>query len=120
MAEISPIKPDDIANVAKDALYVSVGLAVIAFQRAQVKRRELSQQLNGGLGDVTKRVDDRVKTVEERLGAVEERFEHLAEQLEARLPDQIGDAAKQARLAAKEARSQIRELVRTNGHNGTK
>jgi TolA-binding protein len=122
MAAFSPVKIDDITNLVKDTVYVSIGLGVIAFQRVQVQRQELRKQLEGQLGDargsvekVTKLVDDRVKTVEERLEAVEERFEALAEQLEARLPDQLGDAAKQARLAAKEARSQLRGLVRTNG-----
>ena len=50
---------DDVANLAKDAAYVSVGLGVIAFQRLQVRRNELE-----------KAVGDRVKVVEERLGAV--------------------------------------------------
>jgi TolA-binding protein len=122
MAAFSPIKMDDITKVLKDTLYVSVGLGVIAFQRAQVQRQELRKQLESQLGDargsvgkVTKLVDERVKTVEERLEAFEERFEALAEQLESRLPDQLGDAAKQARQAAKEARTQLRGLVHTNG-----
>jgi uncharacterized protein YjbJ (UPF0337 family) len=126
MAEFAPIKLDGVTNALKDALYVSVGLGVIAFQRAQVQRQELRKQLNAQLGDVrgtagkvSKLVDDRVKTVEERVEAVEERFEALAEQLESRLPEQVGEVSKQARQAAKGARGQLRGLVRANGHTAT-
>jgi hypothetical protein len=71
---------EEIANVAKDAAYVSVGLGVIAFQRLQVRRNELSKTINeqtetakGALELVGTLVNDRVKLVEERLGAVLER-----------------------------------------------
>jgi len=74
----SPI--DDVAGVVKDAAYVSVGLGVIAFQRLQVRRNELSKVLSGQGGDVSgplglvgSLVGERLKLVEERLGAVLER-----------------------------------------------
>jgi len=74
----SPI--DDVAHVVKDAAYVSVGLGVIAFQRLQVRRNELSQALSGQAGEakgalevVGTLVGERLKLVEERLGAVLER-----------------------------------------------
>lgn len=74
----SPI--DDVANAVKDAAYVSVGLGVVAFQRLQVRRNELSKAL-GGQADEAKGalevvgtlVGERLKVVEERLGAVLER-----------------------------------------------
>ena len=56
---------DDVASVAKDAAYVSVGLGVIAIQRLQVRRHELSKALSGH----TDQVGDRIKALEERLGA---------------------------------------------------
>jgi hypothetical protein len=71
---------DDVAGVAKDAAYVSVGLGVIAFQRLQVRRNELTKTLNeqaegarGALEVVGALVNDRVKVVEERLGAALDR-----------------------------------------------
>jgi len=74
----SPI--DDVANAVKDATYVSVGLGVIAFQRLQVRRNELSKALSGqaddakgALGVVSTLVGERLKLVEERLGAARER-----------------------------------------------
>ncbi len=67
---------DELASTAKDVAYVSVGLGVLAFQRLQVRRNELSKALNrssgagkGPLDVVESLVGDRLKLVEERLGA---------------------------------------------------
>ena len=38
---------DEVADVVKDAVFVSVGLGVIAFQRMQVRRNELTKSLEG-------------------------------------------------------------------------
>jgi hypothetical protein len=74
---------DDVASVVKDAAYVSVGLGVIAFQRLQVRRNELSKLISaqtddarGALDAVSALVGDRVKVVEERLTAVLDRSSH--------------------------------------------
>ena len=71
---------DDVTNVVKDAAYVSVGLGVIAFQRMQVRRNELTKlveqrtgEARGALEVVGSLVGDRVKVVEERLGAAFDR-----------------------------------------------
>jgi hypothetical protein len=50
---------DDLAAVVKDATYVTVGLGVIAFQRLQVRRKELEKEIG-----------ERLKDVEERVGAL--------------------------------------------------
>ncbi|MEY2571211.1 MAG: hypothetical protein QOE63_1561 [Acidimicrobiaceae bacterium] len=121
MPELPSFKSEDITKAVKDALYVSVGLGVLAFQKAQVQRQELRKQLKGQVGDartqlssVTKLVDERVKLVEERLAGVESRVEALLDQVEERLPAQAKEITKQARTAAKDARTQVRELVRSN------
>lgn len=36
---------DDTTRLARDVFYVSVGFGVLAFQKAQVRRRELHKQL---------------------------------------------------------------------------
>jgi hypothetical protein len=38
---------------ARDAVYIAVGLGVLGFQRAQVRRRELQQQVDALLGRAT-------------------------------------------------------------------
>ena len=60
---------DGVTNAVRDVAYVSVGLGVIAFQRLQVRRNELTKLLEG----VGANVGDRVKVVEERLGSTFDR-----------------------------------------------
>jgi len=98
---------DDINKIAKDALYVTVGLGVIAFQKAQVQRQELSKRWGSQVGDVSKQLDDRVRLVEERLQAIETQVDAALDQLEARLPDQAKAVSQQARSAAKQVRSLV-------------
>lgn len=75
---------DDLTDAAKDIAYVSVGLGVMAFQRLQVRRNELTKALNrqageakGALGAVESLVGDRVKVLEERLDAAREQLTGL-------------------------------------------
>lgn len=59
------IDREHVLKVAEDGLYTAVGLGVLAFQQAQVQRRELCKALRPAR-DV---VGDRMKLVEERLKA---------------------------------------------------
>jgi len=97
-----------LPSFVKDAAYITVGLGVLAFQRAQVQRVELQKQFEG-LGDT---VEDRLKVVEERLEGLGDQFDALLDDLEDRLPEQARDAFNTARTTAKEAQGQLRELVR--------
>jgi hypothetical protein len=49
---------DAVSKVALDALYVSVGLGVIAFQKAQVRRNELTKSLEEQLKDIETRIKE--------------------------------------------------------------
>jgi hypothetical protein len=71
---------DDLTAAVKDAVFVSVGLGVIAFQRLAVRRNELNKAISaqaeearGALGLVGVAVGERVKAVEERVGATFDR-----------------------------------------------
>jgi len=119
MPEVRTPTPEDLTKLLKDAVYVTIGLGVIAVQKAQVRRQELSQQVSSQVDDaksqlqsLTKIFEDRAKVVEERLEGVEARFDTLLDQLEEQLPEQAREIVKQARTAAKEARSQVRGLTR--------
>ena len=70
----------DVTSVAKDAVLVTVGLGVIAYQRLQVRRLELTkaittqaEEARGALDVVGALVGERLKAVEERVGATFER-----------------------------------------------
>lgn len=108
MAEITL---DDIQNAVRDSFYVSIGLGVIAFQKAQVRRQELRKTLETNLGDARGTVEESVKAVESRLEVVEDRIDQVLDEVEERLPGQARAVMSQARDVAKEARSQLRTLV---------
>jgi ElaB/YqjD/DUF883 family membrane-anchored ribosome-binding protein len=96
----------DVTKTVKDAAYVTVGLGVLAFQKAQVSRRELTKQVESQLSGTGEQVQRLAKKVEERIQPV-------LGQLEATVPAQAKDLVKQARTAAKEVQGQLRS--RTNG-----
>jgi hypothetical protein len=56
----------DVAKVAKDAGYVALGLAIIRFQKAQVRRRELESQLSATVEQVTSLLPEPIKGLVER------------------------------------------------------
>lgn len=122
----------DVRSTIKDAAYVSIGFGVLAIQRAQVQRQELRTRVEatfgeakGSFGKLGDDVQDRFKLVEERIEALtkqvdaaaddfEDRLEKALDQLQARLPEQVKDLFTKARDAGKDARMQVRQLVKTN------
>ncbi len=108
MAEITL---EDLQKTVRDSFYVTVGLGVIAFQKAQVQRQELKKQLEQNVGAAEQAVTDSVKTLEERLEAVEHRIDAVLDDVEERLPAQARLVMSQARGVAKDARQQLRVLV---------
>jgi len=106
--------------------------AVLAFQKAQVQRQELQKRLQdslgeakGGFGKLGDDVQDRIKLVEERIEAltktvdaaaddVEERLEKALEEVQNRLPEQAKELFGKARAAGKDARAQVRQLVKAS------
>jgi ElaB/YqjD/DUF883 family membrane-anchored ribosome-binding protein len=127
----------DVRNIVRDAAYVYIGFGVLAFQKAQVQRKELQQKLEaslgdakGGFGKLGEDVQDRLKLVEERLEALakqadaaaddfEERLEKALDEVQERLPEQVKDLFGKARTAGKDARTQVRQLVKTAGSKTT-
>ncbi len=106
---------DTATDAVRDAFYVAVGAGVIAFQKLQVQRVELTKTLSSQLADakgtaeksldgakdsfeaVQALVEERVKQLETRLEGLEERLETVLAQIEAQLPEQARDLVKQAR-----------------------
>lgn len=59
----------DLAHRVEDLLHVSVGLGILAFQKAQVHRQDLQKALREQLGPVSETIRDYAKVVEERMAA---------------------------------------------------
>jgi uncharacterized protein YicC (UPF0701 family) len=106
---------ETVADTVRDAFYVSVGAGVIAFQKLQVQRQELTKavtaqldeargtakgsldQAKGQVESVSELVEARVKVLEERLSGIESRLETVLAQIEEKLPEQARDLVKSAR-----------------------
>lgn len=118
----------DPRTILKDAGYVAVGLGVIAFQRAQVRRRELEQQLGdagqhidrltGALEDQRKLVEERIEAlggqVETTINDLETRVGKAIDELRERIPETAVETFDTAVGAAKDGVAQILDLVRPN------
>jgi gas vesicle protein len=105
----------DVSRVAQDAAYVAVGLGVVAFQKAQVARRELMEQLEqqrdaaeGPLADVRAQLAKAWKDVDGAIGQLIEAADEALQPVAERLPSQARLALKQAQ----EARDQFRTFVK--------
>jgi uncharacterized membrane-anchored protein YhcB (DUF1043 family) len=120
----------DVQKTVKDALYVAVGLGVIGFQKAQVRRRELTKQVEGQLKTAESQLSTQRKRVEGQVAAGAEQLEKLTKQfqqridpvlntIEEKLPEAARDLVKQARTAAHNAQDQLIARARTST-NGAK
>lgn len=101
----------DLTKTLKDAAYVAVGFGVIAFQKAQVRRRELEQQLNVSTVALRDQITKAAAEAEERIEPVVEAVEASLDQLEERLPEPAREVFKQVRTTAKEAGEQFRTYL---------
>src|SRR5207302_5025497 len=90
----------DVTKTVKDAAYVTVGIGVLAFQKAQVGRRELTKQVETQLTETGEQVQRFAKLVEERI-------QRVLDQLEDAVPAGAKDLVQQARTAAQQAQSQL-------------
>jgi len=80
---------DDAASQLRDSLYTAVGFAVLGFQQAQLRRRDLQRDLA-------------------RLAVeVDEKVDPLLDDIVARLPEDLRPLAAQARAAAVTARCSL-------------
>lgn len=104
----------DFTKVAQDAAYVAIGLGVIGFQKAQVARRELVEQLDrqrtsGGdqAAEVRAQVTKALKDFDKVVSQLIERADATLEPVSERLPEQAQQVVKQVR----EVRDQVREYI---------
>lgn len=109
---------DAVAGAVKDAGYITVGLAVLAAQRAQVRRQELKKSLADQAGDgrsqiaeIVVGIEAGIASLDTHLIALEAKFDGAVEGLEQRLPERAGSLLGQVHEAAKVARQQVRNLI---------
>ncbi|MFM7534334.1 MAG: hypothetical protein ACKO91_00870 [Acidimicrobiales bacterium] len=105
-----------VAAAAKDALYVSVGFGVLAFQKAQVRRQELTKRLGAlpeipGSSAVRAQVCASLAQIDGRLRGVEQRVDAALDEVQGRLPAQAADLMGQARHVGKAYQERVRKLA---------
>ena len=108
MAE-NPVQ--DIQKTVTDGFYVAVGLGVIAFQKAQVRRNELKKQFEDGSVESIANVTEALKTVDERAQAVQAQVDNVLDDVQGRLPEPVADVMKGVRAATADARNQLRTTI---------
>lgn len=105
----------DLTKVGKDAAYVAIGLGVLGFQKAQVRRRELLAQLERQPGspfaDARKEVVKALKELDRNLSDVIERADATLEPIEQRLPAGAQTIVQQARVARDQLRTYFTSLA---------
>jgi hypothetical protein len=110
----------EVTGLARDAVYVAVGLGVLGVQRAQVQRVELQKRLGLDLGDAD--LGGRLDGARSALSAGVEQLDVLLEEasrfvedtlqpIEAQLPPQVRAITQLAQEQVRGIRSQIRSLV---------
>ncbi len=103
----------DLLDSAKDAAYVAVGLGLMGFQRAQVRRQEVLKQLrNGGanpdLEALRSEASKLLVELDEVADPIVSKLDSSLEQVEGKLPGQARQALRQARATARSAREALK------------
>jgi ribosome recycling factor len=105
----------DVTKTLKDVAYIAVGLGVIGFQKAQVRRNELTKQLDAQFEETRKLVKTQLgetrDQVEKLVKQIEETVEPLLDQVEEQVPVQAKAYVKPAREVAKDVQEQVRSFV---------
>ena len=110
----------EVTGLARDAVYVAVGLGVLGVQRAQVHRVELRRRLRRDLGELD--LGERLEDARSAVTAAVEQLDQLLEEagrlvedalqpIEAHLPGQVRALAQRAQGQARGLRSQVRSLI---------
>ena len=116
MADIQPDfakTAEDLANLAKEAAYVAIGLGIIGWHNAQVRRHKLNDaaeragDLQGSLTEARKELAKRVRELDVSFGQLIEAFDATLEPMWLRLPEPAQAVVQQAR----ETRDQVRKVV---------
>jgi hypothetical protein len=109
---------EQATKLAKDGVYLTVGLVAVTAQKTQEQWQEYGRQLEAGLASgkdqlatFTASFEPAVKAVDERFMAFEARVGALVERTAESLPEPAGKAVEAAFAASKTARAQVFQLV---------
>jgi len=97
-----------VAETLKNATYVTIGFGVLGFQKAQVRRHELTKQLAGQIAEGRKTVSSLAAQLDGYVVPVRAQVETGLDSFEAVLPPPVQDLVGQARAALSEQERTLR------------
>ena len=107
-----------VTDTLKDAAYVTIGLGVLGFQKAQVRRVELTKQLEeqvktleGQVAEGRKAVAGIAGQLEEIVGPVRSQIETQLDSIESALPASVAEVMKLARTVAQQTEQTVRKSL---------
>jgi hypothetical protein len=107
-----------VGEYAKNALFTTIGLGVLALQQVRVQRRQLVDWLSGQATDLRgyletmqSRIEETVKAAEQRVTTFEEHAEALLTDVQGRLPESVKDLTEQSIDYATHARAELFDLI---------
>ncbi len=119
MAQLNELRTN-VTRAVLEAGYATVGIGVIGFQKAQVRRQQLAKSVSGSREQIDTLVDNVLHQISDGVRSVDEVFEGTMDKLDARLdpieerlPEPARAVVDKARSQAREARNQIKNIVST-------
>jgi hypothetical protein len=110
----------DVTKVVKDAAYIAVGVGVLGFQQAQIRRIELAkriagprEQLKGQLLGARSEISKKVSQIDGQFGEVLNRVEESLSPMDKYIPVQARGAVKVTQARVRQVSSFLRERTRS-------
>lgn len=79
----------DIRKTATDAAYITVGVGVLGYQQAQVRRRELTKALGSSVDEVRSRIEPLVEPLVEHVQSLPDQVREVADAGRERIADLV-------------------------------
>jgi hypothetical protein len=102
----------DVRKTLTDAGYIAIGLGVMGFQQAQVRRRDLQERLETAPGCISDRLRDARTRAEGLATELTQRVEPLTEQVQGRLADlHLSELPERVTKAVEPVRTRVQQLI---------
>jgi hypothetical protein len=101
----------DAEKTLRDGAYVALGLGILGFQQAQVRRHELTKRFGSDAATGRAQLSELAKTVEERIAPVRKQLDEQVGAIEETLPPAAKKVVGTVRSAASDAEARLRTLV---------
>lgn len=111
---MSDLTLDDINRAVVDSAYAAVGFGVLSFQRAQVRRRELTEQLQkspGAVESAREQLAQVARLVDEQVSPVRKQVGGQLDELESRLPASTRNVVSSFRQSVRAPESHLRSAI---------